>query len=334
MPVKKSAPVRYVVKKGDTLWSISRHFFDSPWLWPEVWYENPAIHNPHLIYPGDVITLTNVGGKPELTVRRGGNIVRTTSPALREHMLKPKVQRTALAKAVPTIPYDAISSLLSKPRVMSAKDYARAPYVLRPVDGRMLAAAPNPVYVRGIAKSDDDTGNAFAVVRKRKPLHDPKTGKLLGFEVIYLGRGVITATGDPSTLKLQHSTQEISGGDRLVPVDTGVVPAQFPLLTPRTSIKGQVIDVVGGMEQVGQYQVIVLDRGEKAGLKTGDVLAVRKPGNTVDDPYAHGSLSGDVKLPSRRVGEAVVFRTFSEVSFALVMRATQPVRTGYSVTNP
>ncbi len=327
LPVKKTAPVRYVVKKGDTLWSISAHFFSTPWLWPEVWYENHYIANPHLIYPGDVITLK--GGA--LTVSRNGTVVKSTLPF---RQLKPQITRTPLGEAVPTIPYDEISDLLSKPRVMTAKDYDKAPYVLRTVNGQMLAAAPDSVYVRGTELKDASQGASYAVVRQEKPLYEPSDHTLLGYEVLYMGQGRITTTGDPSTLKLTASTQEITPGNRLVKIDSGTIPAQFPLLTPKSKIDGQIIDVIGGLGEVGQYQVVVLDRGSREQLEMGDVLAIESTGKRIKDPYAQANMSHQVMLPNRHIGELVVFRVFDRVSFALVIHATRPASIGNTVTNP
>lgn len=327
LPVKRTAPVRYVVQKGDTLWSIASRFFSNPWLWPEVWYENHYISNPHLIYPGDVITLN--GG--ELTVTRNGTVVKSTLPF---RQLQPQVQRTPLGEAIPTIPYDEISDLLSKPRVMGAKEYAKAPYVLRPVEGQLLAAAPNSVYVRGKALKDTAPGTSFAVVRREKPLHDPQSGDLLGYEVLYLGRGRLTQAGDPAVLKLTRSTQEITSGNRLVPEDSTNVPTQFPLLTPQNPVKGQIIDVIGGLGEVGQYQVVVLDRGARDKLEMGDVLGIERTGTRINDPYAQEGMKHRVKLPDQHIGELVVFRVFDRVSFALIMHATHPVSIGDTVTNP
>ncbi len=328
---REQAPVRYTVRRGDTLWGISSRFFENPWLWPEIWYENPYIFNPHLIYPGDVITLGYANGHATLTISRNGTTVATTIPGTR--MLRPQIERTPLDEAVPTIPYDAISALLSKPRVMSATNYATAPYVLRPADDQLLAAAPGLIYARGLG-ADDQPGTGYAVVRKENELKDPASGRTLGYDVLYLGQAQVTVSGDPSTLRLQTSTREVRGGDRLVALDTGVVPSQFPLLTPKTRVHAAIIDVIGGLAEVGQYQVVVLDRGTRGGLETGDVLAIYTHGKNVSDPYAHADLSSKVRLPDRRSGELVVFRAFPEISYALVMRALRPIKIGDITTNP
>ncbi len=330
--LRKEAPLRYVVKPGDTLWGIASRFLRAPWAWPEIWYENPYIKNPHLIYPGDVITLSYANGRPVLTRTRGNLTVAATQPGTR--MLHPQVERTPLGRAVPTIPYDAISALLSKPRVMDLASYRAAPYVLQPADGQLLAAAPDKVYARGLPAGKDAAGMAYAVVHKNKKLTDPKTGKLLGYEVLYLGRGRIAAGGDPATLQLLKSTREIRAGDRLVPIQSGLVPAQFPLLTPKHAIHAQIIDVIGGLAAVGQYQTVALDRGARAGLETGDVLAIYTEGKRIRDRNAHGSLSSTVRLPRRRSGELLVFRAFPRISYALVMQSVRPIKVGDIATNP
>lgn len=333
-PVRKNAPFRYVVKPGDTLWSISSRFLRSPWLWPEIWYENPYIANAHLIYPGDVITFSNANGRAVLSISRGGALVATTSSELTTRFVRPRIERTPLAQAIPTIPYDEIASLLSKPRVMTADQYENAPYVLQPSDGRLLASAPNSVFARGIPEGQNLVGTDFSIVKKDKELTEPQTSCTLGYEVTYLGQGTVTAGGDPATLQLQSSTQEIAAGDRLLPVETGIVPSQFPLLTPRVVVDADIIDVIGGLEEVGQYQVVVLDRGSLSDLQMGDVLAIYRRGEVVADPYAHGKLSRSVRTPDQASGQLVVFRVFPRVSFALVMHALRPVRIGDFVTNP
>ena len=67
IPVAPDAPSSYVVQPGDTLWDISAKFLSDPWYWPEIWYVNPEIRNPHLIFPGDVLNLSYVDGRPRVS---------------------------------------------------------------------------------------------------------------------------------------------------------------------------------------------------------------------------------------------------------------------------
>ena len=63
-------PEVYVVKRGDTLWDISDHYFENPWQWPKLWSYNPDIRNPNWIYPGDQLRLSR--GGDALVANSGG----------------------------------------------------------------------------------------------------------------------------------------------------------------------------------------------------------------------------------------------------------------------
>jgi len=117
-------PDRYVVVKGDTLWDISARFLRSPWLWPDIWYANPQIDNPHLIYPGDVITRVLIDGQERLTVKRTERLIANGT-----ERLQPKIRSTQTDEAIPAIPLDQINSFLSRSRIVDDGVLDGAPYV-------------------------------------------------------------------------------------------------------------------------------------------------------------------------------------------------------------
>ena len=122
-------PDHYVVQSGDTLWDISASFLREPWRWPEIWQVNPQIANPHLIYPGDELSLVYLDGRPMLQLRRG------------KARLSPKVRRTPLDSAIPAIPIDAIKQFLSRQYVADAGEFGAAPYLVDFVDEHVRKAA-------------------------------------------------------------------------------------------------------------------------------------------------------------------------------------------------
>jgi len=106
-----SHPTRYVVIKGDTLWDISAKFLQDPWQWPNVWHHNGQIKNPHLIYPGDVITLCFIEGNPKLCVNSKGH-------QDNQSILYPHMRVTDKNKAIPMIPIEAIMPFLLSPQYL------------------------------------------------------------------------------------------------------------------------------------------------------------------------------------------------------------------------
>src|SRR5690554_4306731 len=124
-------PDQYTVVKGDTLWDISGKFLRQPWKWPEIWHANPQVKNPHLIYPGDVLSLVYIDGKPRLVLNRGtGGTIK----------LSPGIRKTPMAEAIPSIPLEAINSFLLSNRIIDSKEkFEDAPYVVAGSAERVLS---------------------------------------------------------------------------------------------------------------------------------------------------------------------------------------------------
>lgn len=319
--LRANHPERYVVVKGDTLWDISARFLESPWRWPEVWNFNPQIKNPHLIYPGDVVSLTyDEQGNPMLRVDRGKPTVK----------LSPKVRASREEAPISTIPLDVIGQFLGQPRVLSESEIDKAAYIVSNQDQRLIAGTGDKIYVRGLVPGGDTTYNIFHV---GDAYRDPVTHKVLGYEALHVADATVLAFGDPSTLKIVKSTREALNGDRLFPVRENQIDQTFIPHPPSGQVNGQIMAVIDGVSRIGQYQTVVLNRGERDGLETGNVLAVYKTGATVRDTV-NGAHMQKVRLPDIRAGLVMVVRAFDRVSYALVMDAKQAMEVDDFVRNP
>jgi LysM repeat protein len=316
VPLASGHPDEYVVQVGDTLWDIAGRFLTNPWYWPEIWYVNPDIENPHLIYPGDVLGLVYIDGQPRIT-----NVRAST------YRLSPQARVTPLSEAVTSIPYEAISAFL-RTGVVLEKDEAEAlPYLLRTRGDHLIAAAGNVVYVRGTDGAAP--GERYSVVHIGDPLIDPDDDKLVGYQGIWVGEGTLRRTGDPGSLWLTETDREAIEGDRLIP-QTVDVPLNFFPKAPNAAIDGRIMSVVDGVTQIGQYQVVVMNRGASDGLGVGDVLSVFRSGEVVEDRIE----GGKVKLPDEEAGTVMIFRVYEGISYGLVMEATQAIHVHDAVRNP
>ncbi|MDQ7049284.1 MAG: LysM peptidoglycan-binding domain-containing protein [Enterobacterales bacterium] len=187
--LREDHPEFYVVQPGDTLWDISQTFLKTPWLWPEIWHVNDQVDNPHLIFPGDVLSLVYVGGETKITKNKypEGTI-----------KLSPKIRQLTADQAITTIPLDAILPFLTSARVLNQSEFETAPYIVGSDSNRLLAAQEHKVYVRAIK---DQSIDKFSFFRRGKDYIDPQTGEYLGTEAIHLGEGQKILSGDPSVLR-------------------------------------------------------------------------------------------------------------------------------------
>ncbi|MDZ7752109.1 MAG: LysM domain-containing protein [Gammaproteobacteria bacterium] len=354
-------PDQYVVRKGDTLWDISGRFLQQPWQWPELWERNPQIDNPHLIYPGDVVSLVYRDGRPMLTVRRGGG----GRPVVR---LGPEVRSEPRETGIPAIPLDAIGAFLNASTVVTDETLAAAPYVVSVGKEHLIGSPHSNIYVRGVGEGD----TRFAVYRRGRAYTDadgPGGGEYLGHEALHVADVEVVRDGDPATARVLRSNRELLAGDRLLPLAEDHFTEPFVPHAPDGEVRGSIISVFDGVTQIGPNQVVVLNVGENQGIESGHVLAVWQKGPLVEDRFveqpdrrtasyeeSNGGVAADmgeffnrisdavgsirkeqaplVALPDERAGLVMVFRTFERVSYALVMEAGRAMHLYDRVTNP
>ena len=325
--LKPGHPEVYTVVKGDTLWDISGRFLERPWLWPEIWEVNPQIENPHLIYPGDELSLVYVDGQPRLRLSRGdaGRTYKLTpSDTVTLH---PQVRSTPLETAIPAIRRDAIQSWLVRNRVVTEDEMSEAPYVVQGASERIVLGAGDRLYVRGVLPESA----SFNFVR-RGPLYvDPVTEEVLGREATYIGLGqTLSQEDDIATFLVQSTREEVQIGDRVLPTEEARLDSTFFPSAPRDDIDGVIISVFGGVSQIGQYDVVVLNQGAREGIEPGNVLAIFKRGALARDRIAKEVI----RLPSERAGLLMVFRVFEKLSYGLVLETEIPLAVYDEVKNP
>ncbi len=347
--INPSHPDQYTVVQGDTLWELSGKFLKHPWQWPELWSSNSQIKNPHLIYPGDTLYFSMVNGKPQLSLSRNELPLPQTNPnstcVLREEdyehgrknfavsengKLLPCIRETNLKQAIRLIPTETIASYLSSPKVVDENELSNAPYVVDFAGEHIIAGTGDRVYVRSITEPKSPS---YTIYRPGNAYVSPETGDTLGYEAQYIADASLQQAGDPATLTITKAALEIRTGDRIMPnAEQDIALNYFPR-PPEQSIKGSIISVLGGVSQIGRYNVVVIDKGTADGLLTGHELDIYKNGKVVKDTYS--AITNDaVNLPDEVAGTLMVFRPFERISYALVMKSTQALHILDKVRTP
>ncbi|MDH5326937.1 MAG: LysM peptidoglycan-binding domain-containing protein [Gammaproteobacteria bacterium] len=313
-------PERYVVQEGDTLWDISARFLETPWRWPEVWEYNPDIKNPHLIYPGDVVSLV---------YDAEGNVRIQIDPNIPTRKISPKVHKVERTdRPINTVPMNSIQQFLSEPRVVTEDELDSAAYIVSGAERRIIAGKNDIIYVRGIITGGD---REYNILRMGEPYVDPDSDDVLGYEALHVADATVKEFGDPSTLLITGSNREALLGDRLLPKRANPLDTTYIPHAPDAEVDGKIIAVVDGVSVIGQYQTVVINRGEQDGIETGHVLAVYQKGAIVRD------VNDDfdkVRLPEVKAGIIMVIRTFDRMSYALVMEAEKEMRIYDKIRKP
>ena len=331
--LQENAPQRYVVQKGDTLWGIANKFLKDSWQWPEVWYVNPKVRNPHLIYPGDELVLYFANGAPHIAKSGEGPAeVASAGPALPPGGLgdmRPHTREAALDQAVYSIPLDKIKAFLHGPRLVGEDDLDDAPYLVDFESDHLMAATDDVAYALKVSKRDL---TQYQVVRRGEKYRDPDDNDVIGYEVKPVAEAEVRAFGDPSTVYLGRSVIEAHAGDYLLPMEQDPLQLRFVPHAPDKAVDGKIVAVYNGVSEIGQYQIVVLNRGKSQGIEPGHVLTVMQTGRKAKDPYSF--FFNSVQLPDVNAGTVMVFKSGERISFALVMDATRAIRLKDRVEKP
>ncbi|WP_291993527.1 LysM peptidoglycan-binding domain-containing protein [Candidatus Accumulibacter sp. ACC003] len=309
------APARYTVVPGDTLWGISGTFLKEPWRWPEIWRMNrEQIRNPHRIYPGDVLILDrDLQGNPVLRLQSG--------------RLSPQIHAELIDQSIPAIPPNVIRPFLSAPLIVEAHALDRSARIIATQLDRVFIGNGDLAYVADADPAPQD----WHIYRNGKPLRDPQSDEILGYEAFYLGTARQVERGNPATFEMTTVTQEVGLGDRLLPAMPPPLIAYVPH-RPDFAVDGRVISVYGGVDAAGRGSIISINRGAADGLEIGHVLALER--NRVLHQRDELDAKAVIDIPASRVGLLFVFRVFDRISYGLVVQSEGTVEVNDFVRTP
>lgn len=324
LSLRPDVPLSYVVKKGDTLWDISDLYLKEPWRWPELWDNNPQVDNPHLIYPGDELALRWDNGVPRLGLVRRSDV-----------KLTPELRSEPLDTAIPPIPRGQIDPFLRENKVLVPSQLDTLAYVIAGDAGRIISALGDRIFVRGSLEPED---KAFNILRQGDVIADPVTGEVLGVIASDIGSASrlsmdsqAAGNADVEELEVTRMAEEVRIGDRLLPLEEGVLEAYFQPKAPSVAVEGAyMIGVASGVTQIGQMNIVTVNRGDREGLEVGDVLAIYQTGQVVEDPVTREMVA----LPDVRAGVLMIFAVYEKASFGLVLTASRPLAVGDKLKNP
>lgn len=321
---KPDAPDSHTVVRGDTLWDISGKFLQHPWCWPQVWGLNrDQIKNPHWIYPGQIVYFDRASGRLSL-----GKPVAGASGTVR---LSPQMRIEGMGvDAVPAIPSSVIEPFLTQPLIVTELQLANTPRIVATQEGRVNLAKNDRAYVRGDLKD----GTSFQVFRPGKPLHDPETKAVIGYEAVYLGDVKLARTAkaadEAHTVVVTSSKEEMGVGDRLVPTPPTPLINYVPH-EPLQPVSARVVAVYGGVTYAGQNQIVSINRGARDGLDMGSVLELYRYRGYIKDTTDTKEM---VKLPDEKHGNVFIFRVFDNISYGLIMQVSETVQVGDVAKSP
>jgi hypothetical protein len=330
-----NAPDVYTIKRGDTLWAISKLYLRSPWRWPELWGMNlQQIRNPNLIYPGQVLVLEKADGLARLKLANGvgGGPAGTLK-------LSPTIRSEASdTGALAAIPMNLIAPFLNDAIVFDSNELAGAPRIVAAQESHVVLGRGDLAYVKGDVSGARD----WQVFRNPKPLVDPDTRQILGYEARYVGSAEHLRDGEarpgaqsglevPSTFRIVSTREEAGVGDRLIQARVRDFTPFVPH-PPAGVIEGAIVSLYGDALSVGSNQIVAINRGSADGIERGNVLALWRAGEvTRDQSVERGAL---MKLPDERTGLMMVFRVFDRVSYALIVESSEAATVGDRVTSP
>ncbi len=298
----------YTIQKGDTLWDLSEHFFDSPWVWPDLWQKNQSIPNPHWIYPGNRIRVYRREGLGEII--EDAAPTPESMPTIKEeekpsYFFYPAIDSIGFVKQDPVEPSGAIFSVKEDKFMISTGDL---------------------VYIRPSGKSQFKLGDQYTVFRKLKTIGSEETEVAFGVQHYMLGILEITSVKPKfSEGKIIKSFREIVVDDLLMPYKKR--SPNIELVESHNGLEGKIIVSEEGQKIFGDQSIVFINKGRKDGVRKGQIYNVYYQESRKLNP----EQKEDVLLSPVDFGKILILHTEQTTAAALVTSAGKDIAPGTKI---
>lgn len=328
-------PTSYVVTEGDTLWTIASQFLQDPERWTEVWVPDEYLDDADLIFPGDILLVSFDGGSPRILLQRGDRAVEKLTPQMRAE---------TLTSAIPAIPLEAIENSFTRNRIITQAEFDAAPYIVANSGNNLAIGTGDEIFARGVWPAGTSTFEVYRAGRK----YQDETGKVeLGLEVEYLGFASIESveSNGVNRMLINNSSKEIRVGDRLLIREQSSIDATIFPTEPASQLEGEIIAFLNNDSLASQLDTVVINLGLRDGLEIGNILSIRQPGIMMTDEVERSRMSfrerfgtllrrDQLELPPEEIGVILVYKTFEQMSYAVIINNTAPAKLYNPVVSP
>jgi hypothetical protein len=284
----------YTIKKGDTLWDLSRKFYNSDWDWPGLWEMNQDIKNPHWIYPGKKIRIflkENTAVKPKLA------------------KIEEVRQEKPPEKIIPSFSFsemDRIGFVLktAEPQIGS---------VIRDQDNKIMMSSNDIIYIKPSGKGTLIPGSHYHVF-STSPV---KTKTFSGIKHILRARIEIREHKTTyATAKVIKAYREIREGDMIMECRP-----REPVLTVDDNpspVNGRILCSEDDDLMINDHRIAFIDIGSDH-VKPGQIYSVMRILNTADKGLWPKNAKSEVKFDNINAGKLIVLHTENISSTVMIL---------------